>query len=115
LDICVAGDTVKHCLTPELARLKPYPDLKARPCKEILNFPSASRQEGGNGGLVVESPHYQFRNLLYVSPKELNFSNRSGGDRARNIAVKAGAIFWSKIRTLCPSPSENDSFTRPQY
>ena len=24
LDICVASDTVKHCLTPELARLKPY-------------------------------------------------------------------------------------------
>ena len=90
LDICVAGDTVKHCLTPELARLKPYPDLKARPCKEILNFPSAARPDGISATSLpaVESPHYQFRNLLYVSPKELNFSNRSGGDRARNIAVK---------------------------
>ena len=34
-----AGDTIKHCLTPELAKLKPYPDPMARPCKEILNFP----------------------------------------------------------------------------
>ena len=91
----MAGDTVKHCLTPELARLRPFPDLKARPCKEILNFPSAAASRpaatetvGGGGGISVESPHYQFRNLLYVSPKELNFSNRSGGDRARNIAVK---------------------------
>ena len=28
-----------------------------------------------------------FRNVLYVYPRELNFSNRSG-ERARNIAVK---------------------------
>ena len=40
--------------------------------------------------VVQENPHYQFRNLLYVFPKELNFSNRSG-ERARNIAVKVRA------------------------
>jgi len=80
LDICVAGDQVKHCLTPELARLKPYQDPNARPSKELLNF--ARRGESG-----LENPHYQFRNLLYVSPKELNFTNR-GGERARNLAVK---------------------------
>ncbi len=81
LDICVAGETVKHCLTPELAKLKPYIDPNARPSKEILNFPSDKRER------VVDNPHYQFRNLLFVSPKELNFTNRSG-ERARNIAVK---------------------------
>merc|ERR1719300_153733 len=81
LDICVAGETVKHCLTPELARLKPYIDPNARPSKEILNFPSKKRE------ILVDNPHYQFRNLLYVSPKELNFKDRSG-ERARNIAVK---------------------------
>ena len=27
LDICVAGDSIKHCLTPELAKLKPYPGI----------------------------------------------------------------------------------------
>lgn len=81
LDICVAGETVKHCLTPELAKLKPYIDPNARPTKEILNFPSKRRD------ITLENPHYQFRNLLYISPKELNFTNRSG-ERARNIAVK---------------------------
>jgi hypothetical protein len=83
LDICVALDTVKHCLTPELARLKPYQDPNARPSKEILNF-AGSKNKRDSG---VENPHYQFRNLLYVSPKDLNFTNR-GGERARNLAVK---------------------------
>ena len=32
-------------------------------------------------------PNYQFRNLLYICPRDLNFTNRSG-ERARNIAVK---------------------------
>ena len=81
LDICVAQDTVKHCLTPELARLKPYHDPNARPSKEVLNLSSRKRDSG------LENPHYQFRNLLYVSPKDLNFTNR-GGERARNLAVK---------------------------
>jgi hypothetical protein len=67
----------------------------------VLNFPSASRQldpTGTTNLLAVESPHYQFRNLLYVSPKELNFSNRSGGDRARNIAVKVPACNPLKLK-----------------
>ncbi|XP_023320823.1 dedicator of cytokinesis protein 7, partial [Eurytemora carolleeae] len=81
LDICVAGDSIKHCLTPELAKLKPYPDPMARPSKEILNFPPKQNDS------TQENPHYQFRNLVYVFPKELNFTNRSG-ERARNIAVK---------------------------
>ena len=32
-------------------------------------------------------PYYQFRNLMFICPKSLNFTNR-GGERARNIAVK---------------------------
>ena len=32
-------------------------------------------------------PYYQFRNLMFICPKMLNFTNR-GGERARNIAVK---------------------------
>jgi hypothetical protein len=67
----------------------------------VLNFPSATRQPDPTGTanlLAVESPHYQFRNLLYVSPKELNFSNRSGGDRARNIAVKVTACNTLKLK-----------------
>ncbi len=52
-------------------------DMKSRPCKEILEFPPRESLQ----------PNYHFRNLLYVCPRELNFSNR-GGERARNIAVK---------------------------
>jgi hypothetical protein len=43
LDICVAGETVKHCLTPELARLRPYPDLKAVMCYTLLVSVSVMR------------------------------------------------------------------------
>ena len=82
LDICVAGETVKHCLTPELAKLKPYIDPNARPSKEIINFSNQKSAEKS------DHPHYQFRNLLYVSPKDLNFNNFSGQCNARNIAVK---------------------------
>lgn len=51
--------------------------MKSRPTKEILEFPPRE----------TLTPNYQFRNLLYVCPKDLNFTNRSG-ERARNIAVK---------------------------
>ena len=54
-----------------------FPDTKTRPTKEIVEFPPRE----------VFVPNYQFRNLLYVCPKDLNFTNRSG-ERARNIAVK---------------------------
>jgi len=77
LDISVASEQIKHCFSPELAKLIPFPDLKNRPTKEILEFPSRESLQ----------PNYHFRNLLYVCPKELNFTNRSG-ERARNIAVK---------------------------
>jgi hypothetical protein len=77
LDISVAPENLKHSLTPELAKLIPFPDLKSRPTKEILEF---SPRE-------LLMPNYQFRNLLYICLKDLNFTNRSG-ERARNIAVK---------------------------
>ena len=57
-------------------RIHPYPDDKGRPIKEILEFPSKE----------VFSPHYVYRNLLYICPKNLNFTNRQGS--ARNIAIK---------------------------
>ncbi|XP_063219662.1 dedicator of cytokinesis protein 7 [Bacillus rossius redtenbacheri] len=76
LDISPCPDELKYCLTPELSRLHPYPDDKGRPTKEILEFPLRE----------VFLPHYTYRNLLYIYPKELNFSSRAGS--ARNIAVK---------------------------
>lgn len=76
LDISPCPDDIQYSLTPELARINPYPDEKGRPTKEILEFPPRE----------MFIPHYSYRNLLYVSPKELNFAGRTGS--ARNIAVK---------------------------
>ncbi|XP_043212932.1 dedicator of cytokinesis protein 8-like, partial [Amphibalanus amphitrite] len=80
LDIAPCPDEVKHCLTPELAKLRPYPDDKARPCKELLEFPPEE----------VYEPHYLYRNLLFVSPKTVNFVNypNKPGISARNITVR---------------------------
>ncbi|XP_050313244.1 dedicator of cytokinesis protein 7 isoform X2 [Anthonomus grandis grandis] len=66
----------RNSLTSELVKLYPYPDSKARPTKELCEFPVKE----------VLVPHYVYRNLLFVSPKELNYSNRTGS--ARNLAVK---------------------------
>ncbi|KAG4065416.1 hypothetical protein HA402_002814 [Bradysia odoriphaga] len=77
LDISPCPEDVKNALTPELAKVSPYiDDNNIRPVKEILEFPS----------LPIFNPHYIYRNLLFVSPKELNFSSRAGS--ARNIAVR---------------------------
>ncbi|CAB4062764.1 DOCK6_7_8 [Lepeophtheirus salmonis] len=63
--------------SPALKRIKCIRDTKTRPTKEILEFPARD----------VLQPNYQFRNLMYICPKDLNFTNRSG-ERARNIAIK---------------------------
>lgn len=76
LEISPCPDGIPNCLTPELAKIDPYFDEKARPIKEILEFPS----------LPIFNPHYIYRNLLFVYPKELNLSARAGS--ARNIAVR---------------------------
>lgn len=76
LEISPGPVEVKNCLTTELAKLHPYPDDKCRPIKEIIEFPVKE--------LLI--PHYTFRNLLFISPKELNFSNKTGS--ARNLAVR---------------------------
>ncbi|KAL3252390.1 hypothetical protein MRX96_017703 [Rhipicephalus microplus] len=39
LDISPCAEEVRYCLSPELARLHPYPDEKGRPTKEMLEFP----------------------------------------------------------------------------
>lgn len=76
LEISPAPEGVPNCLTTELAKVEPYYDEKARPIKEVLEFPS----------LPIFNSHYIYRNLLFVSPKELNLSARAGS--ARNIAVR---------------------------
>ena len=76
VEILPCIDEVKYALTPELAKLEPFPDDHTRPIKEILEFPP----------LPIFNPHYAYRNLLYIRPQELNFSSRGGS--ARNIAVR---------------------------
>ncbi|KAL1514145.1 hypothetical protein ABEB36_003452 [Hypothenemus hampei] len=90
LEISPSPTEYKNCLTTELAKLRPYPDDKSRPTKELLEFPVKE----------IQVPHYTYRNLFFVSPKELNFSNRTGS--ARNIAVKI---------QLMAGESENHSLT----
>ncbi|XP_053694976.1 dedicator of cytokinesis protein 7 [Sabethes cyaneus] len=76
IEISPIPEDLKCSLTPELAKIDPYPNDHTRPTKEILEFPSTT----------ILNPHYSYRNLLFVSPKELNFSTRAGS--ARNIAVR---------------------------
>ncbi|XP_072847710.2 dedicator of cytokinesis protein 6 isoform X6 [Pogona vitticeps] len=76
IDISPVPESPHYCLSPELLHVKPYPDLRVRPTKEILEFPVRE----------VYTPHTTYRNLLYVYPQSLNFSSRQGS--VRNIAVK---------------------------
>nr|XP_015204455.1 PREDICTED: dedicator of cytokinesis protein 6 [Lepisosteus oculatus] len=76
IDISPAPDSPHYCLSPELLHVKPYPDLRVRPTKEVLEFPAR----------YIYIPYTTYRNLLYVYPQTLNFSSRQGS--VRNIAVK---------------------------
>uniref|UniRef100_A0A452IWN7 Dedicator of cytokinesis C/D N-terminal domain-containing protein n=1 Tax=Gopherus agassizii TaxID=38772 RepID=A0A452IWN7_9SAUR len=40
VDISPAPESPHYCLTPELLHVKPYPDPRVRPTKEILEFPA---------------------------------------------------------------------------
>uniref|UniRef100_A0A8C4QLC5 Dedicator of cytokinesis 7 n=1 Tax=Eptatretus burgeri TaxID=7764 RepID=A0A8C4QLC5_EPTBU len=76
IDISPVPENFPYCLTPELQQVKPYPDVRVRPTREILEFPARD----------VYVPFTTYRNLLYIYPQSLNFANRQGS--ARNIAVK---------------------------
>ncbi|XP_011501940.1 PREDICTED: dedicator of cytokinesis protein 7 [Ceratosolen solmsi marchali] len=110
LDISPRPEELPRCLDPDLRRLSPYPDEKSRPIKEILEFPSE-----------IISPDLTYRNLLYVYPKEVNFSSRTGS--ARNIAVRVqlmGGEQESEAMTAifgkssCPEMT-HESFTSVTY
>ncbi|XP_060040571.1 dedicator of cytokinesis protein 6 isoform X2 [Erinaceus europaeus] len=76
IDISPAPEHPHFCLSPELLHVKPYPDPRGRPTKEILEFPARE----------VYAPHTSYRNLLFVYPHSLNFSSRQGS--VRNLAVR---------------------------
>ncbi|CAG9827394.1 unnamed protein product [Diabrotica balteata] len=111
LEISPCPVEIRNSLTPELAKLRPYPDEKSRPTKELLEFPIKE--------LLV--PYYTYRNLLFVSPKDLNFSNRTGS--ARNLAVRiqlmAGeeeknALFSIFGKSSCPEMT-NEAYSCVTY
>ncbi|KAJ8040484.1 Dedicator of cytokinesis protein 7 [Holothuria leucospilota] len=89
LDISPVSEEHPYCLTPELCQVKPYPDMKTRPTREIEEFPTRP----------VYVPHYHYKNTLYVYPRSLNFSNRPGS--ARNIAVKVEFMTAENHNTEC--------------
>ncbi|KGL80696.1 Dedicator of cytokinesis protein 8, partial [Tinamus guttatus] len=76
VEISPAPEGLGYCLTPELLPVKPFPENRNRPHKEILEFPVRE----------VYVPHTTYRNLLYVYPQRLNFANRPAS--ARNITIK---------------------------
>lgn len=90
MDIAPCPDEPKYCLTPELARLHPYPDEKGRPTKEILELPVKE----------IYIPHYSYRNLLFVYPRDVNFTNRPGS--ARNITCKVQYMASEEIHSALP-------------
>ncbi|NXG40960.1 DOCK8 protein, partial [Psilopogon haemacephalus] len=76
VEISPAPENLGYCLTPELLPVKPFPENRNRPHKEILEFPIKE----------VYVPHTIYRNFLYVYPQRLNFANRLAS--ARNITIK---------------------------
>ncbi|KAF4025402.1 hypothetical protein G4228_017290 [Cervus hanglu yarkandensis] len=76
LEITLAPETINCCLTPEMLPVRPFPENRGRPHKEILEFPIRE----------VYVPHTVYRNLLYVYPQRLNFANKLAS--ARNITIK---------------------------
>ncbi|XP_045436100.1 dedicator of cytokinesis protein 8 isoform X3 [Pipistrellus kuhlii] len=76
LEISLAPEIINCCLTPELLPVKPFSENRTRPHKEILEFPIRE----------VYVPHTVYRNLLYVYPQRLNFTNKLAS--ARNITIK---------------------------
>lgn len=77
IEVSPAPEEVAYALTPELAKVNPYPDEKTRPVKEVLEMPA----------LPLLMPHFSYRNLLFINVKELNFSSRTGGS-SRNLAIR---------------------------
>ncbi|XP_024108331.3 dedicator of cytokinesis protein 8 isoform X3 [Pongo abelii] len=87
LEISTAPEIINCCLTPEMLPVKPFPENRTRPHKEILEFPTRE----------VYVPHTVYRNLLYVYPQRLNFVNKLAS--ARNITIK--------IQFMCGEDASN--------
>lgn len=56
IDISPAPENPHYCLTPDLLQVKPYPDSRVRPTKEILEFPARD--------VYVPNTTYRYKHLL---------------------------------------------------
>ncbi|XP_069783324.1 dedicator of cytokinesis protein 7-like isoform X3 [Narcine bancroftii] len=90
IDISPAPESPHYCLSPELLHVKPYPDPRVRPTKEILEFPARE----------VYVPYTAYRNLVYVYPQNLNFNSRQGS--VRNITVKVQFMAGEDTNSAMP-------------
>lgn len=91
LDVSPRPPNFPYCLTPDLHRLKPYPDQRGRPSREIKEFPPKA----------VYAPNLTYCNLMYVYPLNVNFTNRPG--HVRNIAVKVQLLCGEEASSVMPA------------
>ncbi|KRY19445.1 Dedicator of cytokinesis protein 6, partial [Trichinella patagoniensis] len=109
IDVSPCLEDLENTLSPELNPLEPYNATKPPAYKEILEFPLKQ----------IFAPNLFYRNMLFIYPKSVNFSSRSGV--ARNIAIKVQLIraadpplmaFFGK--SSCPE-MQNYAFTIVNY
>lgn len=77
IDISPAPENPHFCLSPELLHVKPYPDPRGRPTKEILEFPARE----------VYAPHTSYR---YGPSGPAGHS--SGAGRGRYSCITQGEV-----------------------
>ncbi|XP_069784055.1 dedicator of cytokinesis protein 7-like isoform X2 [Narcine bancroftii] len=75
-EVSQVNEAPSFCFDPEFLEVKPSNRENTDLTLEVLEFPVSG----------LSTPHTTYRNLLYVYPQFLNFSNRQGS--ARNITVK---------------------------
>ncbi|KAM8960557.1 dedicator of cytokinesis protein 8 [Pelodytes ibericus] len=90
LEISPVGDGLSSCLTPEMLPIKPFPEGRTRPIKEILEFPVKE----------VYVPHTTYRNILYIYPQRVNFANKLSS--ARNITIKIQFMCGEDAKSSLP-------------
>ncbi|XP_069084743.1 dedicator of cytokinesis protein 8 isoform X1 [Pleurodeles waltl] len=101
LEVTPVLEGLSSCVTPELLPVKPFPESRCRPTKEILEFPVRE----------VYVPHTIYRNLLYVYPQRLNFANKLSS--ARNITIKIQ--FMSGEDPSCAMPVIFGKSSGPEF
>ncbi|XP_059494401.1 dedicator of cytokinesis protein 7-like isoform X3 [Stegostoma tigrinum] len=89
-EVSPVKDTPSFCFTPDFLELKSSNSGAAELALEVLEFPLPG----------VLTPHTIYRNLLYVYPQFLNFTNRQGS--ARNITVKIQMMGSEKASDALP-------------